>query len=162
MTQATLIESYLGRAVTLQELSSLSELETIGLSQAVVLLWLGNRSWKLSQLEKAITELAANNILNVTVAGERSDESFAALLKVLAALPASKHIMTGVIDNSEVKDPLEDSSIVKHAIESFLFNSWPDTERFDDWKESRILVVGRPGLASVIHSLVLEISNRKP
>ena len=152
-----LIGTYLNRPVLFQEARILAELAIKDLSHAVVLLWLGESTWQPEQLKIAIKRFAANNALNVTIAGEKSDESFFILLETLSALPVNKPIMTGVIKSTDVKDPVEDSLIVKDAIERFLISTWPDEERFDDWTEYRIIIIGRPGLSRQICHSVTEI-----
>jgi hypothetical protein len=83
------------------------------------------------------------------------------LLTILAPLPINKHIMTGVIDDTDIKDPIEDSLMIKDAIETFLVSSWPDEGRFDEWSDYRIITVVRPGLSQAIHRSATEIMNGK-
>jgi hypothetical protein len=153
---------YLGRPVILKELPELDELATDDdVSHAVVLLWLDRKHWDGRQLEEAIKRLASTNVLNITIAGWRADEAFSMLLTVLAPLPTNKHIMTGVISDTDIKDPIEGSLMIKDAVETFLVSCWPDEERFDDWTEYQIVVIGRPDLAREIRHSVIEIVNRK-
>ena len=155
----TLIGTYLDRPVILQELAELSELASDGISHAVVLLWLDRGRWNAPGLEEAIRKLASTGVLNITAAGWEADESFSTLLTVLALLPINNHIMTGVIKDTDIKDPIEDSLMIKDAVETFLVSTWPDEERFDDWTEYRIIVVGRPNLSREIHHSVMEMVN---
>lgn len=147
----------MGRAVTLQVADSLNRIDVVALSQSSVFLWLGDETWDLYQLRTAITEMAANDVLNIEVAGERSDESFSALLDVLSALPLNKHIMTGVASDSSIRDPVADSALIRDALEAFLYRGWPDEERWDEWAAYSIVVLDRPPLGMVIHDLALEI-----
>ena len=98
-------------------------------------------------------------MLNITTAGWEADESFSTLLTVLATLPINNHIMTGVIKDTDINDPIEDSLMIKDAVETFLVSAWPSEERFDDWTEYRIIVVGRPDLSREIHHSVMEMVN---
>src|SRR5262245_6538396 len=150
----TLIGTYLVRPVILQELTELSELASDDISHAVVLLWLDRGRWNVRGLEEAIRKLASTGVLNITTAGWEADESFSTLLTVLAPLLINNHIMTGVIKDTDIKDPIEDSLMIKDAVETFLVSTWPDEERFDDWTEYRIIVVGRPDLSREIHHSV--------
>jgi hypothetical protein len=149
--------TYLSCQVLFQEAGNLGELAIKDLSHAVVLLWLGESSWGPEQLKIAIKRFAATKPLNITIAGTRSDDGFRILLETLSALPTNKHIMTGVLTNTDVKDPEEDSLIVKDAIKQFLIATWPDEERFEDWSEYQIIVIGRPDLSQQIRRSVLEI-----
>jgi hypothetical protein len=157
----SLIGTYVDRPIVLQELTELNELIPGGVSHAVVLLWLDKNRWETRQLEEAIKKLASSGVLNITIAGWKADEGFSTLLTILDHLPINKHIMTGVIDDTDIKDPIEDSIMIKDAIETFLASSWPDEERFDDWTEYQIVVVGRPDLSREIHQSVMEIMNNK-
>lgn len=74
------IGTYRDRPVRLQEVSSLGEMTARDLSHALVLLWLGEKSWDPEQLGLAIRQIAASNVLSVTVAGEKSDDAFSLLL----------------------------------------------------------------------------------
>jgi hypothetical protein len=157
MTSIETIGAYLDRPILLHEASGLNGMEVGDLSHTIALLWLGEKSWDSKQLEEAIKELAAKNALNITVAGERSNESFSILLETLGPLPLRKHIMTGVFESTNVKDAVEDSLIVRDAIERFLMATWPDEDRFDNWTEYRIIVIGRPDLSQQIRHSVAEI-----
>lgn len=154
------IGTYRDRPVRLQEVSSLGEMTARDLSHALVLLWLGEKSWDPEQLGLAIRQLAASNVLSVTVAGEKSDDAFSLLLQTLGSLPMRRHIITGIIKDADVKDPAEDSLIVKDAVEEFLIGTWPDEERFDDWTEYRIILIGKPGLAQQVCHAVVEMAGK--
>lgn len=157
-----LIGTYIDRPILLQEASSFSELAIDDLSHAVVLLWLDEGSWDPKQLELAVRRLAANNVLNITIAGEKSDEGFSVLLETLGSLSLDKHIMTGIFSGTDVKAPLKvkDALIVKDAVERFLISTWPTEERFDEWREYRIIIVGKPNLSRQIRDSVREITER--
>lgn len=160
MTTINSIGTYLSCHVLFQEAGDLGNLAIKDLSHAVVLLWLGESSWDPEQLKIAIKRLAASKPLNLTIAGARSDDGFRILLETLSALPTNKHIMTGVLTNTDVKDPEEDSPIVKDAIEQFLIATWPDEERFEDWSEYQIVVIGRPDLSQQIRHVVVEMTGK--
>ena len=155
-----LIGNYRDRPILLQEAGSLSRVEAGDLSRAVVLLWLAEQSWDPKQLELAVGQLASNGVLNITVAGSRTDEAFSVLLETLASPSLRKHIMTGVIDNTDVKDPIEDSPIVKDSVEEFLIGAWPSEEEFDNWAEYRIIVIGRPDLSQQVRDQVQKLTSK--
>lgn len=72
-----------------------------------------------------------------------------------------KHIMTGMCDSTDVKDPVKAALRVKDAIESFLIATWPAEERFDHWREYRIIIVGKlPDLSRQIRSSVTDVVER--
>lgn len=148
---------YTDRPVILKELTDINELIYRDCSNAVMLIWLSNNSWNVEQFEDFVKRLALNGVLNITVAGWKVDDAFSALITTLSVLPTEKHIMTSKIAESDIKDQIEDSVVIKNTIEMFLVNSWPSIERFDDWEESHIVVVGDSNLSQEIVKLTREI-----
>ena len=145
-----LIGTYRDHPILLQEVIGLDDLAVDDVSHAVVLLWLGGNSWGRGQLERAVKRFASKSVLSLTVAGELADEAFSIVLETLGSLPTRKHIMTGIIRDTEVRDLEEDALIVKDAVEEFLTGTWPDEARFDEWTQYRIIVTGQPELSRCI------------
>lgn len=126
------VGEYLDRKVTFQETENLTDLTIKDVSSALVLLWLGSPSWKYKDLTTLIERLARENVLGITVAGKRADESFDALIETLGSMTLPKHIMTGVDKTDDVYD----------VVSGFLASAIPDGARFDDWQEYRVIAIG--------------------
>jgi hypothetical protein len=140
------VGTYLDRRIMLQEAGSLKELTATDLSSAVVLMWIADRSWDAEELRRAIEEMSDGKPLSLVVSGERADESFSLLLETLSYLPpASYHIMTGSIENTDMSE----------AVSEFLIATYPEELRFDDWQEYRVVAVGNPDLE---HRMLRSIS----
>ena len=145
----TPIGAYIGRLIVLQEARNLIEVAEDDLSNAVVLLWLSENSWTPEELGISINRLAASNVLGITVAGARPDESFTFLLETLSHLPIDRHIMTGVVNSTEIADSVED----------FLLSTYPDERYFDEWNEYRIIEIGK---SQQLIAAIKEVLKRHP
>lgn len=142
---------YLNRSVILECADVLSELEYNNVSCSVILLWLGNPAWNAEDLQVAIKNYVLGNVLSLTIAGQRTDESFQMMLENLSVLQRDKHIMTGVIDTCDVDE----------AVDQFLIATWPDEGRFAAWIDYRIVVVGDSNLTEEIRQAIHRVMNRE-
>jgi hypothetical protein len=127
------VGKYLDRKVLFQEAEHLSDLTLKDVSKALILLWLGNPSWRYEDLTALIDRLAREGVLGITVAGKQTDESFDALIETIGSMMLPKHVMTGVDDSDDVDE----------LVSSFFVAAIPDEARWDDWREYRIIAVGR-------------------
>lgn len=123
--------TYLDRQVELSYISELTEIDRMNYACSLTLVWLCKPNWKVEDLRVAIKTLAWRRVLGITIAGEKTDESFSILLDTLGPLPGP-HIMTGV--------SREDDEFA--VVQAFLLSALPSEERFDDWQGYNIIVVG--------------------
>jgi hypothetical protein len=141
MTNYEDVGVYVGLPVRLQGANNLTEVLPKNLSGAIVLLWLGDSSWKTRDLKAMIIRLAEKKPLAIVVAGERTNESFEVLLETLSVIETPDHIMTGVIHHDD-------------SISDFFVATFPDQLRFDDWQEYFVIAVGNQDLQQQIRDLL--------
>jgi hypothetical protein len=126
-----IVGAYLDRQVELSGRSELSGIDQVDCASSLTLIWICNPDWNVDDLQSAINALASRKALGITVAGERTDESFSVLLDTLSRFP-NPHIMTGI---SREEDEFS-------VVEEFLVAALPSEERFDEWHGYNVIVVG--------------------
>jgi len=71
--------------------------------------------------------------LALSVSGKGMDDNFDLMLQVQGDIKPKKHTMTYPLENKDWFD----------NVKSFIYNSWPSDERWNEWKYCLILSIGR-------------------
>jgi hypothetical protein len=114
-------------------------------SSSSVLFYFGKEAFSDTDTERLFDSLLSRQPLAVTVAGKYAERYFDMLLKVQSRLDSKAHTMTYRIDDDDLEE----------VVWKFLNTSFPDDERFDDWKAYCVLSFEREQLFQ--HSLVRSI-----
>ena len=88
--------------------------------------------YQMEDLDLIITQVWKWDPLGIFIAGNNSRRGFDRLLSILSSKNDNKHIMTGFFDKKSIEENLE----------LFLISSWPSEDRFDEWENYNILMVG--------------------
>jgi hypothetical protein len=146
---------YLGRQVNLIILDELSEIHQVNVACSLILILLCKSNWRKDDFRSAVEVIALKQVLGITVAGERVDDSFSIMLDTLGSLPGP-HIMTGISRELNMKS----------VVENFMVATYPSEERFDKWQSYSFIIVGNDASATSLreaikskHSLVAVPSN---
>jgi hypothetical protein len=87
----------------------------------------------LSFVYDILENLIIQEPLGIVIAGAYSSNIFDKLISLLSERKIDRHIMTGL---------LEEKSFTENA-ELFFISTWPSEERFIEWKDYRILFLGK-------------------
>ena len=88
---------------------------------------------KLSLLNRIVENLIIKEPLSIVISGKNSSKVFDNLILSLSKKKNEKHVMTGLL---EERDFIEN-------LELFFTSSWPSEERFVEWKDYKILFLGK-------------------
>lgn len=84
------------------------------------------------KVNRLIESLVIQAPLAIVLAGEAADETFDYLLNILDRYPTEKHVMTKLCTQIDLSEILMD----------FLSATWPSEDRFDEWRDYSLIVIG--------------------
>lgn len=132
------IGEHLNIPVYISLLEKLDDIKKENFSSSTVLLYFGNDNFDVSQVDDFFNNLLETVPLAVHFAGKNSDKYFGLIFNNKILNENKKHTMTYVTEENKVNEWMSD----------FLYSSWPSEDRFDEWKDHRIIVIGNSALYS--------------
>lgn len=132
------IGKHLDIPIYISLLEKIDDIKKEDFSSSVVLLYFGNDSLDASQIDDFFNNILGTMPLAVHFAGKNSDKYFALIFDNKILNKNKKHTMTYVTEDNKTSRWMSD----------FFYSSWPSEDRFDEWKDHRIIVIGNSALYS--------------
>ncbi len=146
------IGQYLDRLVKVAKINSLKDYSRdSSLATSNIMLCFGALEITDSELKKFYEYLAQAHPLTILICGKNSENNFSTLLNSIYSKKSRKFIMTALNKDKNMRE----------WIEQLFWATWPSEERFDEWKENRILVIGDDSFYNKIRSKINQFLQKK-
>lgn len=146
------IGQYLDRSVKIGKINSLEEYSrNSSLASSNVMLCFDVLDLMDLKLKSFYEQLAQSHPLTILICGKNSENNFSILLDSIYSKKSKKFIMTAVNKDENMQE----------WIEQLFWATWPSEERFDEWKENRILVIGDDNFYNKIKSKINQFLQKK-
>lgn len=134
---------YLDKSIYILPPILMENLREEDFSSSALLLYFTDNQFSDFELDKFFNNLLKSAPLVVHIAGKNADKYLTNILNNRILNENKKHTMTYLTE--------EHKNI--ELISNFFYASWPSEERFDEWKDYKIIVIGNKiGLYSKLYS----------
>lgn len=140
------IGKYFERIINLEESIDLKGIKNIFDSGTAILLWIGTNNWEKEDFVNAIKNMLEKEVIAICVSGKRVKEQFDLLIDTQSLLSTVKHTMTYMFDDKDIESVLE----------NLFWGVITDDERWENWKNYLLTVIGDPNAASDVKKLIKE------